>query len=507
MSTVTLRMPRLGETMERGTVASWLVEEGESFARGAPLVEFETDKTAVEYPALGSGRLARRLVGAGDVVELGAPIAEIDLEGAADWVSGEGGASSDRATEAPDGAAVIEDLLMPRLGETMEEGTITAWLVAEGARYERGAPILEVETDKTVAEVPALRAARLVEILARPGDVVAVDRPIARIELAAGDARPAPPAEPGPESPGEAPAVAAPVGSGPASPARRATPAARRAARQAGVAIEALRGTGRRGRIELSDVEAAGRGGALAATQYGPPGPARVVLIHGFAGDRLTFDRLGKALGRGGLPVRAVDLPGHGETRDEARSIDDLVSALAAELASRPPAHLVAHSLGAAVAVRAVADGAPARSLTLIAPAGIGPAIDGAFVAGMAEPASAGAVGHLLRRVSVRAAGFSEEMVTRVHGALAGGRLAALAAEVAAGDRQRIDVVPALARLAERLPVRILTGHRDAILDWRDALAVSPRIAVHHFPEAGHMPHWDAPDTVRDLLIEEFSDE
>lgn len=57
MSTVTLRMPRLGETMEEGTVAGWLLAEGDSFERGTPLIEFETDKTAVEYPALGPGGL------------------------------------------------------------------------------------------------------------------------------------------------------------------------------------------------------------------------------------------------------------------------------------------------------------------------------------------------------------------------------------------------------------------------------------------------------------------
>ncbi len=52
MTTITLAMPRLGETMEQGTIASWLVEAGQSFKRGDPLLELETDKTLVEYPAL-----------------------------------------------------------------------------------------------------------------------------------------------------------------------------------------------------------------------------------------------------------------------------------------------------------------------------------------------------------------------------------------------------------------------------------------------------------------------
>ena len=50
--------------------------------------------------------------------------------------------------------------------------------------------------------------------------------------------------------------------------------------------------------------------------------------------------------------------------------------------------------------------------------------------------------------------------------------------------------------------MRVLVGHADRIVDWRDACALSPRVAVHHFPDAGHMPHWDAPREVLALLTE-----
>src|SRR5690606_38315680 len=108
------------------------------------------------------------------------------------------------AAEAPEpapavgGAAGVATLLMPRLGETMEEGTIVRWLVAPGAAYARGDALLEIETDKTVAEVPALSDGRLVEQLVAEGARVAVGAPIATVEGEVEDApdRPASPSEP-----------------------------------------------------------------------------------------------------------------------------------------------------------------------------------------------------------------------------------------------------------------------------------------------------------------------
>src|SRR5699024_10592930 len=97
MTVVTLHMPRLFRSMEQGTVADWLVSTGEHFERGALLVEFETDKTAVELPALGPGRLVKWLVEPGDIVRLGEPVAEIELDGENDWVSATAAATeSDR---------------------------------------------------------------------------------------------------------------------------------------------------------------------------------------------------------------------------------------------------------------------------------------------------------------------------------------------------------------------------------------------------------------------------
>lgn len=515
MTTVTLSMPRLGETMEEGTVSGWLVTEGEEFERGAALIEFETDKTAVEYPALGKGRLVKQLAAKGDLVRLGQPIAEIDLMGGEDWVSA-GDATTD--TPGPDkgsvdeaqGDTVLIDLLMPRLGETMEEGRIMGWMVAIGEHYERGASILEVETDKTVAEFPALVPGRIVETLVEPEQMVKVDMPIARIEVARADA-------PQPDEAGAAKTSAPETQAGTRQPAVaaqartggpvRATPLARRAARRSGLDIASLSGTGRRGRIELADVERAlaGHGGALAYESWGPDSGAPVLLVHGFGGDRLTFDQLGKALGRTGLSARAVDLPSHGKTAVQARNFEDIVTALAGELDPQRPVHLVGHSLGAAACVAAAARHGGVASLTLIAPAGLGLGIDAEFISGMARAESAGAVGHLLRRLSQRAETFSRETVAEIHAELAKGRLADLAQDICRGGQQAINVRADMAELAGAIPVRVLVGMQDRIVDWRDAIDVSPAIAVHVFPRAGHMPHWDAPAEVATILVKELN--
>ena len=137
MSTVMLKMPRLGETMEEGTVSEWLVPEGQAFERGTPLVEFETDKTAVEFPALGSGRLVRTLVTQGDLVQVGDPIAEIDLMGGEDWVSG-GQENQSAASDEPEDAGIEEATdahkhAKPPMTSSGQEGRVRATPLARRA--------------------------------------------------------------------------------------------------------------------------------------------------------------------------------------------------------------------------------------------------------------------------------------------------------------------------------------------------------------------------------------
>ena len=91
-------------------------------------------------------------------------------------------------------------LTLPRLGETMEEGTVLAWSKITGEEYDRGDILLELETDKMVVEVPALEDGRILEILAEEGAVIGIGEPIARVEVESTDSSNATDSDPTSES-------------------------------------------------------------------------------------------------------------------------------------------------------------------------------------------------------------------------------------------------------------------------------------------------------------------
>lgn len=410
-------------------------------------------------------------------------------------------------------------LAMPRLGETMEQGTVVAWLVEEGAAFARGDVLLEVETDKTVVEVPALGAGRLLSISVPAGEVASVGGALAIIEPKGNTDWLEDVAE---EKPGEArddrsapPPPAGPARDDPAGTLARATPPARLAARRAGIDLSDLRGSGRRGRVELHDVNAyrdpspdravrfhEGIAWQVEGPQDGPP----IVMLHGFAADMSTWAVMATRLARDGARVLRVDLPGHGATRLEATDPDALSEGLADLLENQCAVapHVVAHSLGAVPAV-AVALAGHAGALTLVAPAGLGIAIDAEFVRGMATPASVGQIDHFLARLSDDANPLSVSALAALHAELSRGRLVRLAAAITSDHGQTVNLRDGLRTLAARMPVRIVVGHRDRILAWHEAQNVDPRIAVHHLPRAGHMPHWDDPAAVAAILGEASS--
>jgi len=150
----------------------------------------------------------------------------------------------------------VADLLMPKLGLTMTEGTVARWLAAPGRRFAAGDVIVVVETDKIANEIEAPAAGELVTLLSAEGEVVPVGTPIARWRLDEAPARPVKqPALAEVHASGGANAVPPPVETAAADATRViATPYARRLAREAAIDLAGVRGSGPRGRIKAADV-------------------------------------------------------------------------------------------------------------------------------------------------------------------------------------------------------------------------------------------------------------
>jgi pyruvate dehydrogenase E2 component (dihydrolipoamide acetyltransferase) len=187
----------------------------------------------------------------------------------------------------------MADVVMPQMGESIVEGTLTKWLKKVGDQVERDEPLFEISTDKVDTEIPAPAAGTLTEILAQEGETVQVNTVVARIgdgaAAPAADAQPAavPPRE---EAPKEAPEAApAPVQeeAKPAEAAEAASEAAgeeysgpvsplvRRMARDHNIDLTAVKGTGAAGRITKADIEALiGKGAEPAAAPAAEPAKA-----------------------------------------------------------------------------------------------------------------------------------------------------------------------------------------------------------------------------------------
>ncbi len=270
-------MPKAGNSMEEGTIVAWKVAEGDQINVGDIIFEVETDKAVVEVEATDAGRLARIVATDGDCVEILMPVAYLaDNDADVDAAIGAAPAAAAEAPAAPAPAAAAEGpkgdvtpIVMPKAGNSMEEGTIVAWKVAEGNQISVGDIIYEVETDKAVVEVEATDAGRLARIVAQDGDCVEILMPVAYLAdddadvdayiaasgQTAGASETATATEAAPAAKTAPPAAAVKSDTGRVM----ASPAARKLAADRGVDLASIAtGSGPRGRIVTTDIPAAG---------------------------------------------------------------------------------------------------------------------------------------------------------------------------------------------------------------------------------------------------------
>ncbi|MGC9501970.1 biotin/lipoyl-containing protein, partial [Streptomyces sp. WG7] len=242
---VSVTLPALGESVTEGTVTRWLKAEGERVEADEPLLEVSTDKVDTEIPAPASGVLSSIKVAEDETVEVGAELALIDdgtgapaaeqapqAEQVAEPAPEPAPAapSTEQAAPAPaptaeadaGGSAEGTDVVLPALGESVTEGTVTRWLKSVGDSVEADEPLLEVSTDKVDTEIPAPASGTLLEIVVGEDETAEVGAKLAVIGAAgaAPAAAPAAPAAPAQPEPTPAPAQAAPAPApAPAAPA------------------------------------------------------------------------------------------------------------------------------------------------------------------------------------------------------------------------------------------------------------------------------------------------
>src|SRR4051794_10673678 len=328
-------MPKLGETVTEGTVGGWRKQVGDSVEFDDPLFEVSTDKVDSEIPSPYDGVILEILVPEGETVPVGTPLVRIGAPGstppggnggppavvaggagvppgAVPGTAGRGGPSlNDPAAPQMGGseampaledpgvgvpAGEVHEITMPKLGETVTEGTVGGWRKQVGDSVEFDDPLFEVSTDKVDSEIPSPYDGVLLEILVPEGETVPVGSVLARIGQpgagGAGSASPngaavsgsspaavGAPAAPagGPTSGGAPTGGAATAGAVPAArDGRLLSPIVRRLVAEAGLDVAAITGTGALGRIRREDVEQAiASGGARAAAPTQAPAPGQ----------------------------------------------------------------------------------------------------------------------------------------------------------------------------------------------------------------------------------------
>ena len=278
-----INMPRLSDTMEEGTVAKWLKQVGDKIEEGDILAEIETDKATMEFESFHEGVLLHIGIAEGDGAPVDTLLAIIGEEGEDISALLHGSApsnvketvtetkdeavvidSTDGASEIPEGVEIVK---MPRLSDTMEEGTVAAWLMKVGDTVEEGDILAEIETDKATMEFESFYTGTLLYIGIQEGESSPVDAVLAVIGPAGTDVNAVLNAT---SSAGKSEEiakvgvkeekVAEPIqeaGTTISNDGQRifASPLAKKIAKEKGINLNDVKGTGDHGRIVKKDVE------------------------------------------------------------------------------------------------------------------------------------------------------------------------------------------------------------------------------------------------------------
>ncbi len=370
--------------------------------------------------------------------------------------------------------SLVTPVKMPKWGLSMQEGTIVDWWKEEGAEVAEGEDLVDIETSKITNVCESPMAGILRKIIAGPGEVLPVGALIGVVA--------------------DAEASQAQVEAFIADFQMNYVPPE---VGEEGAEV-----------LELSTVDVGGR--TIRVGRAGPEKGTPVVLIHGYSGDLnnwlFNIEPLAAV-----APVIAIDLPGHGGSSKEIGdgSLESLADTIAAALDALgvAEAHLIGHSLGAAIAARLAIDHTGlARSLTLIAPAGFSETgVSEEFLTGVIEARRARDLKPVLEMLLADPAMVTKDMVEDVlKSKRVDGVEEALSAlrdrmvEGRDGAALRVD----LAAIPSAL---VIASRADRIVGAPDEAALPPGFTVAWIDGAGHMPHLEKASEVNDLLVKNIS--
>lgn len=420
-------------------------------------------------------------------------------------------------------------------GEYMESVLVVSWAAKPGDPVKAGQFVVTVETAKAATDVEADRDGWLVEVFFDEGQ----EAPVGAVLGTISDTEPLlhTPQHPAASAAVEIRERAITAVDTPAldssalasvrrNPARViASPLARRIARETGIDLATISATSPSGRIKQRDVLAAlaspktlsnriGEGPSPPTSMLPAPTllsplrqPVPLVLLHGFGADRSAWRQILPLLPPE-IKAISLDLPGHGGgTLRTVQDIEDIAFDLSDQLEARgiECAHLVGHSLGGAAALSlAVLGRIEVRSLTLLAPGGLGPEINADFIAGLTQSTTPEALDRWLTLMVGNPAalphGYARAVWRQMDKVGNRNELIRLAERLFPNGAQGFDVRPALQGLS--VPTRIIWGRADRVIPNTHISHAPGFAAIHLLDGVGHVPQMEAPVLTARLIME-----
>jgi len=428
------------------------------------------------------------------------------------------------------------EVIMPRVDMDMAEGKIAYWYVKNGDKVSKGQPLFDIETDKATMEVEAdtdgvvqgihgeigvmMPVGTVVAWLLAEGETLptaaeASDAPGAHSD---GKPVPSPEADPSPAAPVAEIATENDVSAPKNEALLRATPLARSIARTQQIDIGQIQGSGPNGRVLARDLPAASapaNGGtpsnntATLNAQWLAEGKGTpLVLIHGFGADHGSWKPFVAHLS--GQPALALDLPNHGKSAlENIASLQDLAQRVLQTLDAHGVQnfHLLGHSLGGAVALAlAQLTSVRLQSITLIAPAGLGPDVNGDFIEGLCRAESEAALRPWMAELVSDASLLTGSFVATAHKQLASPQkrqaLRSMAHSLMPFGTQAESLRHVLEKL--QVPAKVIWGGDDRIIPVRHGSNLPGQVGLHVLRGVGHLPYIERPQLVAQLVTQQM---